>query len=389
MMRTMGLTVAAFLLAGCGQKGEDGWFVDLYGAVVDEAAAPVPGAALSFATTDGDAVGESTTDADGVWHLPVFGTDLLNQTLTAAVTADGYGDAWATWEVNLRSPETSTLIAGPWSTWQVTDRRLASVRLASDSVPGSATGQLVDASTGLPVAGVALTLQQGWNAPLGTVATAQATTDAAGRFVFEADPPGAYTVLADASGTYAQARFPLFVSGQNLNRVATMSPPVAPGLLRASITWGATPADLDLHLSAPLGNGSAGADGNGHYHVWTGAPAHDPDGTGAEAQMELTDGDGVGPETLAIYTAPGSGTLCLSVFDNTDAADASSTALADADVVLQLWYGEDIPRFYEIDPGEIATLWNPVEIDTDAYVQYAVEEYTVGDAAEDPDAFAP
>lgn len=389
MRMTSGTLWMAFSLAGCGLRGEDGWFVDLYGEVVDEVGAPVEGAALSFSTLDGDAVGESTTDADGGWHLPVFGTDLLNNTLTASCVADGYGDGWATWEVNLRSPESTTLGVGPWSTWQITDRRLATLRLASDAVPGTANGQIVDAVTGLPVGGVALTLQQGWNAPLGTVAAATTTTDTEGRYSFVADPPGSYTVVADASGGYAQSRFPVFLSGSSPARVATLSAPQAPGLLRASITWGVAPADLDLHLSVPLGTGSAGADGNGHYHVWSADPIHDPDGSGAEAQMERLDADGTGPETVAVYTPPGSGTLKISVFDNTNAQDAASTSLAAGDVVLQLWYGEDIPRFYEIDPGEVATLWTPVEIDTDTYVQYAVETYTTGDAADDPDAFAP
>lgn len=390
-MKRLVLVLVATGLGGCQPKGEDGWFVLLHGLITDEAGAALPDATLTFFSGDGSGVGSSTTDEAGEWRLPVFGTELVGNRLTASIEAEGMADAWATWPANLRAPVTSTLEAGPWETWQITDRQLATVRVAAESATGSVTGTVVDASTGLPVEGVALEIRQGWNAPEDTFVAAEGTTDATGAFEFTLYPAGPYTITAlPIAGELVPGRFPVFLGATPTRAVGMVSPAVDPTLLRASIVWGEGAADLDLHLSAPRSDGSAGSDGNGQYHVWSGRPAHpenDPDGIGPDAALELSDSDGGGPETIAVYRPPGQGVHVLSVFDNDHADDSSSTALANTGVVMQVWYGQDEPTFYEIGPGVAATLWNPVEIETQTSVQYAVELYRSGYAADDAEAF--
>ena len=62
-------------------------------------------------------------------------------------------------------------------------------------------------------------------------------------------------------------------------------------------------------------------------------------------------------------------------------------ALSRSGAVLQVWFGEDIPRFWQVSPGENATLWHPISIDVATAIPYIVEEYELGVDPYDGDAF--
>lgn len=377
------------LAAGCTPEGLDGFWVEVHGRVVDEAGAPLDDATVTLASDDGVSVAEVGTNAKGEWRLPLYGVSVSDNLLVALVRADGYAEGRATFELNLRSPEVSTLRAGPGQTWESTSRRLATLRLAEEAGAASVTGRVLDAVTGQPVAGVALSLQRGWNASVGDAAVGATVTDDGGEFRFDRSTAGMYTVTAAPSDAYGGARFPAFLTASGGRAVGVVGAPVGVGQLRASLTWGDTPFDLDLHLSAPLKGGIAGADGTGQYHVWSGAPGHpailEPDEW--EAWLERTDADGNGPETLWVERFADRGEARLSVFDNNNRSDPDSTALGDSGAVLQVWFGEDTPRYYTPSPGEVATLWRPVELDVGELQAYAVELWSYGADPADPEAF--
>jgi hypothetical protein len=376
------------LLAGCTPVGLDGFWVELHGRVVDENDGPVPGATVVLASDEGTAVAEVRTNADGEWRAPLYGTALDN-VVVALVRASGYAEGRATYEVNLYSPDTTTLRAGPVQTWDATSRTLATVRLAEEADLAFVTGRMLDAVTGAPVAGVPLGLQAGWNARPEDAAVDAVVTGASGDFRFETTKAGAYTVTATAAGDYGAARFPAFLTAKGGRAVGLVGAPVEAGELLASLWWGDAPFDLDLHLSAPLKGGIAGADGTGQYHLWSGAPTHPARGDDAdrEAWMERTDADGQGPETLWIGSLAAEGVVRLSVFDNDNRSDVDTTALAGSGAVLQVWAGGDMPRYWSASPGEVATAWRPVEIDVETLLTYSVETWSVGIDPADPEAF--
>lgn len=379
----------ALLFTGCTPEGLDGFLVDVHGRVIGEDGAAVEGATVTVASDDGAAVAEVRTNTDGEWRAPLYGTVLDGNVLVALVRADGFAEGRATFEVNLRSPETTTLRAGPVQTWETTSRRLATVRLAEDADAASVTGRIVDAVTGLPAPGIALSLQEGWNASVGESAEAATTSGATGEFTFQAGKPGMYTITAAAKDPYGGARFPAMLTATGGRAIGLVGPPVEAGQMRASLTWGDAPFDLDLHVSAPLKGGIAGADGTGQYHLWASEPDH-PEHVAddeREAWMELTDSDGQGPETAWIDSVAEQGDVRLSVFDNDNRSDADSSALAGSGAVLQVWFGEDTPRYWAVAPGEIATLWRPVEIDADTVLTYSVEAWSYGVDPTDPEAF--
>ncbi len=378
-----------FLAMACTPAGYEGFWVVLEGRVLDEAGAGLAGATVALAAGDGSPIAELQTDEVGDWRMPVVGATLVGNAVVALTRAEGFAEGRATFEVNLRSPEVTTLRGGPVQTWTSTTRRLPAIRLANDADAATVSGRLIDAITGEPAVGLPLVLQAGWNAPLGASAAGDVVTGSSGEFTFFATKPGMYTVSASASGGYGGARFPAFLTASGGQTVATVVPPTAPGELRASLVWGPSPFDLDLHLSAPLKGGVAGEDGTGQYHVWAAAPQHPDDLADAEveAQMERIDSDGDGPESVWVGAVADRGDLRLSVFDNDNRSDADTVALAASGALLQVWFGEDFPRYYTVSPGETATLWQPVEMDTQTALTYAVELWSTGADPADPAVF--
>ncbi|MFZ5482386.1 MAG: carboxypeptidase regulatory-like domain-containing protein [Myxococcota bacterium] len=376
-------------LAGCGPEGAEGWIVRLSGRVVDEDGAPIEGAEVALAGEDGTPIASPVTDGDGAWSMPVYGTELDGNRLVAHVRAEGMAEGKATFEVNLQSPEVTLLRAGPFQTFQTTERRLATVQLARDVEVATVAGRVVSAiDDGSQPGYLPIVLQRGWNASIGDEAVDATVTGGDGTFFFQAVPAGVYTVSFAGDGTWGPARFPALLTGEGGSCVGVVGPPIVEGQMRASVHWGPTPGDLDLHLSAPLKGGLAGEDGTGQYHVWTGDPRHpEREDEATEAALVNAASQGFGPETVEIYSAPGHGEIRLSVLDNDNQSDADSTALADSGAVMQVWYGLDYPRYYTVSPGEVATYWRPVHIDTESLWVYAVEAYESGVDPTDASAF--
>lgn len=376
-------------LVGCGPAAVEGFWVELHGRVVDEAGEPVTGARVSLATAEGALLADVGTSSEGEWRAPVYGTTRIGNVLVGLVRADGFAEGRVTWEVELQSPEVVPLDAGPGQTWGLTSRQLAAVHLADDTELATVSGRVVHAVTGAPVAGVPLSLQVGWNAPVGDASAGATETDDTGRFVFEASRAGMYTVTASETSATGAARFPAFLTDAGGTSTGVVGPPVEAGQLRATLAWGDRPFDLDLHLTAPLKGGIAGADGTGQLHVWSGEPVHPEraEGEEREAWLERTDADGQGPESVWVESLAEQGEVRISVFDADNRSDASSGDLSASHAVVQVWFGEDTPRHYTASPGEIATLWRPVELDVATYTTYAVEQWSFGAAPNDAAAF--
>jgi PKD repeat protein len=172
------------------------------------------------------------------------------------------------------------------------------------------TGMVTDATTGQPIAGA-----------LVSVAGLSATTDNQGNYTINNVPAGALVAGFAANQTSGSA--PLTVnftdqSTENSNTVTcsqtgyitysnnqvviplggsltlniSLSPTLAAGNMRFVLNWGASPEDLDSHLSTPSIEGQT-------YHVY-----YNDEGSALAAPYALLDYDyteGFGPETMTIY----------------------------------------------------------------------------------------
>lgn len=172
------------------------------------------------------------------------------------------------------------------------------------------TGLVTDAITGEPIAGA-----------LVSVAGLSATTNSQGNYTINNIPAGALVAGFSANQTSGSAPLTVVFSDQsteNSNTVTcsqtgyitysnsqvviplggsltlniSLSPTLAAGNMRFVLNWGASPEDLDSHLSTPEIEGQT-------YHVY-----FDDEGNALTAPYALLDYDyteGFGPETMTIY----------------------------------------------------------------------------------------
>lgn len=372
------------LLAGCADRAPYGFIVIVTGRVVDNDGVGIGGATVTLGSSpignpEFEEVAVSQADPDGNWTLPFFGTELVGGELRALYDAPGRTQAWARYVLNLRSPSIAALDPGPVQTWESTSRRLPTMELADEAATAHGEGVVVSI-LGEHITGATVEMRRGWNAASKDPVGAAATTDSTGAFSFDG-APGWWTATVQPGATWGESRFGVFLRSGETESTVGVVPSVPPPWLSAALTW-SSPTDLDLHLMAP----QKGTNGATEYHVWSGDPRH-PENDVAEAEAELVraDSDPNGPESLVVQSAPDTGEIRLSALDNTDIDDPNATQLGLGQAQLNVWIEGQEPTFYTGSPGEVATLWRPVEVE--GGVQYQVETYSIGAQPTDDEAF--
>jgi uncharacterized protein YfaP (DUF2135 family) len=145
---------------------------------------------------------------------------------------------------------------------------------------GTATGQVVNAITGVPVAGATVTVS-------GTGLST--TTDSGGAFSMANVPEGARTIVVTATGFVESSTAVVVLANATTNTQVGLVPVGEGGnAVTIVLAWGATPSDLDLHLSGPDGSG-------GRFHAY-----FDDRNPVEHAFLDLDDQTSYGPETMTI-----------------------------------------------------------------------------------------
>ena len=123
--------------------------------------------------------------------------------------------------------------------------------------------------------------------------------------------------------------------------------PVMHGLdgLRVVLTWGSTPADLDLHAVYP---------GN---HVFFSKKL------GRDANLDVDDTDAFGPETITIEKKAFGEPYVFAVHDFTNRRFPDRAALAESRARVFVYIGESLIRRYEVPSSGQGTLWTVFSID--------------------------
>lgn len=144
---------------------------------------------------------------------------------------------------------------------------------------GNIVGQVLDATDATPIAGATVTV----------VSTGMTTTtDSSGDYSFNDVPAGTQTLEASATGYVTATTSVDVIDGDTVNKLIALSP-VSTEAITAVLTWGAVPADLDLHASGPDGGGSGG---RFHAAFFDQTPV-------PHVQLDIDDVDGFGPETMS------------------------------------------------------------------------------------------
>ncbi|MGH8892603.1 MAG: carboxypeptidase regulatory-like domain-containing protein [Actinomycetes bacterium] len=163
---------------------------------------------------------------------------------------------------------------------------------------GTITGQVTNATNANPIQGATVTVDSGQSA----------TTDAGGNYTITGVPAGNHNVTASATG---------FISSTQNTTVPPSGTvvlnfglaPASSGAIRAVLSWGSSPSDLDLHVSGPVYGGSSS-----RFHVYY-AHAAERDGTNDPyCELDVDDVTGNGPETQTITISNSEGNYVAGVY---------------------------------------------------------------------------
>lgn len=221
---------------------------------------------------------------------------------------------------------------------------------ASYAGPGNISGVVRNAINAQGIVGVVLALRRGINTRTGPV-VASATTSVGGTYVFDNIDAGNYTIEATAPG-YITGFFPAHCIGgrTNTNQNGNLSPDLPAGQVRIVLRWGATPYDLDSHLTGPATNGD-----RFHVYWWDQTPWY------ANANLDVDDVSSYGPETITI-TEQQPGLYRYSIHDYSNRSKTYSTALAYSQASVEVYIGELQIATLHV-PNRPGTLWTVFEME--------------------------
>lgn len=355
---------------GCAPAA-DGWVLEATGRVVDLDGSGV--AASVSVSTDGALMGEVDSDSEGYWSLPVVVTEDEPVPLTLlAVDGDARGTAWSTLEV-FEQPTPSELYVG---TGQRLEHAVVWLPAVTVAVPDEAqlSGVLLNGQSGEAGARIAITLVEGWNAPVDGDRVASVASDHEGRFSATV-PAGIYTAHVVGDDGIEDAVFPIATGSEALGVVV---PPLAEGELVMALTHDGS-LDLDLHTVGPR----AGTDGSGQpFDVYSDRRVH-PDRGDPVAELLL---DEVQVEVGWVYERRESGVYRAVVFDSGGLAIVANDALGQARPIVQFWSSEG-PAMAQATPGRVGTHWVALRLDMDRDERQRPETYGEDADPSDPMTF--
>ena len=121
--------------------------------------------------------------------------------------------------------------------------------------------------------------------------------------------------------------------------------------MRVVLSWGATPSDLDSHISYP---------GNHIYFS---------EKQGEQANLDVDDMDSYGPETITLQKKRFGETYVYAVHDFSNNTRPSSDALSRSQAKVFVYIGQSLVRTYYVPQGQRGNLWTVFRITGDGEFQ--------------------
>ncbi len=218
---------------------------------------------------------------------------------------------------------------------------------------GTINGYIYNALNGQPVDNVNLVFRAGVNTQTGNI-SGDTTTNSSGFYTISMLNTGNFTVEASRAD-YVTTYFNVVViggqtiSGQN----GVITPVLDASEIRIVLTWGASPSDLDSHITGPH-------PGGGRFHVYY---AYSDFSYNSElyCSLDYDDVSSYGPETITIYNQTG-GLYRYSVHDYTNRYSTSSYALSNSSATVRVYFGSTLVQTFHVPTNEIGTLWTVFEL---------------------------
>lgn len=319
-----------------------------------------PPSCLTFAQTGNllivtglEATGFGIISGSNVQLLGIDSSNPSNIKLTSvAGTLAGDGNSINGTYITVYSLGVPPTESGAWS----------AVKGACTQPTGTVSGTVKD-TLGAPLAGVNVGVFQQ------DLAVNAGTTDSNGQYSLTAPAGSGYSVVFSKSGYTTVTKSNIVVSANATTTVdEVLTTILQAGQTRIVLTWGATPEDLDSHLTGPI------PDSSSRFHVFyadecypQGSCTFDNSGNripGANT-YELLDHDDTssfGPETTTIVQQFG-GVYRFSVHDFTNSDSTSSLALSNSGAQVQIFQGDSLVQTFSIPTNQVGTLWTVFELD--------------------------
>lgn len=301
------------------------------------------GAQIAYAETDEDGSYTLSAPVGSGYHADFVTTDYMPATYWGISASSG----------GLTSLETAKLVP------------------AGATGAGVASGIISNAFDGTGVPGLTLYLHAGMNNTTGPRSVYSADTGSDGSYSFAALPGGVYTAEitgADFLTTYFTV---VSVGGMTIgNQNAAITPDLVNSTdIRIVLTWGATPSDLDSHLTGPI-SGSAS-----RFHIYYSDKRYPYSGSPVIALLDVDERSSYGPETITLSRTSG-GVYRYSVYNFSSGYSSSpSTALADSGAQVRLYQGSSLIRTFNV-PNAPGTLWKVFEMSGTTITPFNTMSYT-------------
>ncbi|MFH0814070.1 MAG: Ig-like domain-containing protein, partial [Pseudomonadota bacterium] len=217
-----------------------------------------------------------------------------------------------------------------------------SYTVGQTSSGGTGTLQVtvVDATNANPISGASLSF-----------AGSSGSTSSSGVYTFSNVAAGTNTLTTSKSGYITNTQSETLTAGESKQITVALSPQMAAGQMRIVLTWGASPSDLDSHLTGPPASGTT------RFHVYYSNKTP----SGADANLDVDDTSSYGPETITIAQLH-SGPYKYYLHDYTNKSATSSSAMAQSGAKVQVYSGSSLVATYNV-PSGAGTLWYVFSMD--------------------------
>lgn len=237
-------------------------------------------------------------------------------------------------------------------------------------------GHVINALNGNSIEEATVKFRKGWNNKTGNYVKningqeVTTQTNVSGNFSISL-PIGIYTVEIEKNG-FVTGYFNVVSTSGTSSGVQTMvlTPVLSEDEYRIVLTWGATPWDLDSHLSYYDGNTRL-------IHVYYSSKKGYLNGE-TIAELDLDDTSSYGPETVTISLDAellNDGVFKYSVHDYTNRSSTNSNVLSMSGAVVRVYKGNDLITTYNVPQNKEGTVWHVFEITKDGIVSINEFEY--------------
>ena len=242
---------------------------------------------------------------------------------------------------------------------------------------GIASGNIINAFDASRIPGAKIVIYRGIDSSEGEVVTT-VYSDEDGYYEVELDP-GNYTLRVSATD-YTPASTSILVIGDETrsNQNCSLSPVLKEGEIRAVLTWGQYPSDLDSHLVGPTPEG-------GKFHIYYKQYNYDYNGVRYD-NLDVDDTTSYGPETTSVYVGVSQGQYTYYVHDFTNRSSSYSNEMSTSEAVVTVYIGGRAEPYVFNVPTESGTLWTVFSVKNGVLtpintMSYESDEDNVGDNA--------